>query len=80
MKKIFTTIFLCAGLFIYAQTGTVSGNINDNSKIALPGAKITLSPGNIYTVSDEYIIGETKCKKNNRNETKFFIKKTTPFK
>lgn len=54
MKKIFTTIFLCAGLFIYAQTGTVSGNINDNSKIALPGAKITLSPGNIYTVSDEY--------------------------
>jgi uncharacterized ubiquitin-like protein YukD len=41
-------------LFIYAQTGTVSGNINDNSKIALPGAKITLSPGNIYTVSDEY--------------------------
>jgi hypothetical protein len=41
-------LFLCAGLFIYAQTGTVSGNINDNSKIALPGAKITLSPGNIY--------------------------------
>jgi hypothetical protein len=38
---------LCAGLFIYAQTGTVSGNINDNSKIALPGAKITLSPGYI---------------------------------
>ena len=26
------------------------------------------------------IIGETKCKKNNRNETKFFIKKTTTFK
>ena len=43
MKKIFTTIFLCAGLFIYAQTGTVSGNINDNSKtITLP--RIPVAP------------------------------------
>ncbi len=47
-------MLVCAALFFYAQTGTVSGNINDNSKIALPGAKITLNPGNIYTVSDEY--------------------------
>ena len=28
-----------------------------------------------YDPVDESIIGETKCKKNNRNETKFFIKK-----
>lgn len=54
MKKIFTSVLLCAGMFFYAQKGTVSGNINDNSKIALPGAKITLSPGNIYTISDEH--------------------------
>lgn len=54
MKKIITSVLLCGAFLAYAQTGTVSGNINDNSKIALPGAKITLSPGNIYTVSDEY--------------------------
>ncbi|WP_187477960.1 TonB-dependent receptor [Amniculibacterium sp. G2-70] len=54
MKRIFTTVFLCAALYFHAQTGTVSGNINDNSKIALPGAKITLTPGNIYTVSDDF--------------------------
>lgn len=32
----------------------MSGNINDDSKIALPGAKISLTPGNIYTTSDEH--------------------------
>lgn len=53
MRKILTTVLLCAGLFIYAQTGTVSGNINENSKIALPGAKIILKPGDHYTTSDE---------------------------
>lgn len=39
---------------VLAQKGTISGNINDNSQIALPGAKITLSPGNIFTISDEH--------------------------
>lgn len=53
MKKVLCSVLLCAGVFYYAQTGTLSGNINDNSKIALPGAKITLSPGNIFTTSDE---------------------------
>ena len=36
--------------------------------------------GTIAKPETDCIIGETKCKKNNRNETKFFIKKTTPFK
>ncbi|WP_343687520.1 TonB-dependent receptor [Chryseobacterium gleum] len=54
MKKIFTTVLFCASVFFYAQTGSLSGNINDDSKIALPGAKISLSPGNIYTTSDEH--------------------------
>lgn len=54
MKKIFTSVFLCASIYFYAQTGTVSGNINDDSKIALPGAKISLTPGNIYTTSDDH--------------------------
>lgn len=54
MKKIFTSVWLCASIFFYAQTGTLSGNINDDAKIALPGAKISLYPGNIYTTSDEH--------------------------
>lgn len=54
MKKIFTSVLFCASIYFYAQSGTVSGNINDDSKIALPGAKISLSPGNIYTTSDEH--------------------------
>ncbi|MEJ5105937.1 TonB-dependent receptor [Chryseobacterium sp. MYb328] len=54
MKKIFTSALFCASLFFYAQTGTLSGNINDDAKIALPGAKISLNPGNIYTTSDEH--------------------------
>jgi hypothetical protein len=48
VKKIFTSVLFCASIFFYAQTGTLSGNINDDAKIALPGAKISLSPGNIY--------------------------------
>ncbi len=54
MKKIFTSVLFCASIYFYAQTGTVSGNINDDSRIALPGAKITLMPGNIYTTSDDH--------------------------
>ena len=54
MKKIFTSILFCASIFFYAQTGTVSGNINDDSKLSLPGAKISLIPGNIYTTSDDH--------------------------
>ncbi|ASK28921.1 TonB-dependent receptor [Chryseobacterium sp. T16E-39] len=54
MKKIFTSVLLCASIYFYAQSGTVSGNINDDSKITLPGAKISLTPGNIYTTSDEH--------------------------
>jgi len=54
VKKIFTSVLFCASIYFYAQTGTVSGNINDDSRIALPGAKITLMPGNIYTTSDDH--------------------------
>ncbi|MDH6252959.1 TonB-dependent receptor [Chryseobacterium sp. H1D6B] len=54
MRKVFTAILFCASIYFYAQSGTVSGNINDDSNIALPGAKISLTPGNIYTTSDEY--------------------------
>ncbi len=54
VKKILTSVLLCASIYFYAQSGTVSGNINDDSKIALPGAKIALTPGNIYTTSDEH--------------------------
>lgn len=54
MKKIFTSVLFCASIFFYAQTGTVSGNINDDSKLSLPGAKISLTPGNIYTTSDDH--------------------------
>ncbi|MCT2409291.1 TonB-dependent receptor [Chryseobacterium antibioticum] len=54
MKKIFTSVLFCASLFFYAQTGTLSGNINDDSKLSLPGAKISLAPGNIYTTSDDH--------------------------
>lgn len=54
VKRICTSVLLCASIYFYAQSGTVSGNINDDTKIALPGAKISLSPGNIYTTSDEH--------------------------
>lgn len=54
MKKIFTSVLFCASLFFYAQTGTVSGNINDDTQLSLPGAKISLAPGNIYTTSDDH--------------------------
>ncbi|WP_018676737.1 TonB-dependent receptor [Riemerella columbina] len=53
MKKLVCSILLCASVWLSAQTGTLSGNINDNSKIALPGAKLILKPGNHYTASDE---------------------------
>lgn len=53
MKKIVCSVLLCASVLFYAQSGTLSGNINDDSKIALPGAKLTLNPGNIYTTSDD---------------------------
>lgn len=52
MKKLVCSIFICAGALMYAQQGSLSGNINDDSRIALPGARITLEPGNIYTTSD----------------------------
>jgi TonB-dependent receptor len=54
VKKIFTSVLFCASIFFYAQTGTVSGNINDDSQLSLPGAKISLAPGNIYTTSDDH--------------------------
>lgn len=53
MKKIVCSILLCASMMVFAQRGTLTGNINDDSRIALPGAKLTLNPGNIHTVSDE---------------------------
>ncbi len=54
MKKVLCSVLICASIFFYAQKGTVSGNINDDSKISLPGAKLILTPGNIYTTSDEH--------------------------
>lgn len=53
MKKIVCSVLLCASALFYAQSGTLSGNINDDSKIALPGAKLTLSPFKIYTTADD---------------------------
>ncbi|SDD90477.1 TonB-dependent receptor [Riemerella columbipharyngis] len=53
MKKVLLSAFLCTSFCLYSQTGTLSGNINDNSKIALPGAKLVLIPGDHYTTSDE---------------------------
>ena len=52
MKRLVCSVLLCASMYVFAQTGTVSGKINDQNEIALPGAKIILNPGNIYTVSD----------------------------
>lgn len=52
MKKTLSIMFLGTAVLFYAQTGTLSGNINDESKISLPGARIELSPGNIFTTSD----------------------------
>lgn len=45
-------MLVCGSLILTAQTATVSGKINDENKISLPGAKIKLSPGNIFTTSD----------------------------
>ncbi|WP_292010641.1 TonB-dependent receptor [Chryseobacterium sp.] len=53
MKKILSTVLFCAAVCFYAQSGTISGNINDDN-LSLPGAKLTLQPGNIYTTSDEH--------------------------
>lgn len=52
MKKLVTSVLLCASVLMFAQRGTLSGNINEDSKIALPGAKLILNPGNIHTTSD----------------------------
>lgn len=52
MKKLVCSVLLCASMLAFAQSGTVSGTINDQNEIALPGARIMLNPGNIYTVSD----------------------------
>lgn len=52
MKRVLCSVLFCASAYIFAQTGTVSGKINDENKIALPGAKIKLTPGNIFTTSD----------------------------
>ncbi len=52
MRRLVCSVLLCAGMMAFAQTGTVTGRINDQNEIALPGAKIILNPGNIYTVSD----------------------------
>lgn len=53
MKRVLCSVLFCASLYAFAQTASVSGKINDENKIALPGAKIVLQPGNIYTTSDE---------------------------
>ncbi|MEC5395394.1 TonB-dependent receptor [Bergeyella sp. RCAD1439] len=53
MKRVLCTVLFCASAFVFAQTGTLTGSISDDSKIAMPGAKLTLSPGNIYTTADE---------------------------
>ncbi|WPC10042.1 carboxypeptidase-like regulatory domain-containing protein [Riemerella anatipestifer] len=46
-------LLISTAIFTKAQVGTLSGNINDNSKIALPGAKLILTPGNYHTISDD---------------------------
>lgn len=53
MKRVLCTMLFCATTYFFAQTGTLSGNINDDAHIALPGAQLTLSPGNIHTISDD---------------------------
>lgn len=52
MKKLITTVLFCATVFVFAQKGSISGIINDSNQIPLPGAKLTLTPGNYYTISD----------------------------
>ena len=52
MKKIITTVLICASMLVFSQSGNLSGKINDDHHIALPGAKLTLLPGNYYTISD----------------------------
>lgn len=50
-------LLLCQFLSVYAQknTGNVSGVVLDAfQKLSLPGASLTLSPGNRYTISNEY--------------------------
>ncbi len=53
MKKLVCSVLLCASLWAFGQTGTLSGNINEESGISLPGAKLTLMPGNLHTVADQ---------------------------
>lgn len=52
MKKVLCSVLFCASVFIFAQKGTLSGKINDGNKIALPGAKLVLTPGDHFTTSD----------------------------
>lgn len=55
--KLYSRI-LVAILFLnssYAQTGTVTGSVTDKlQKLSLPGASITLAPGNRYTIANEH--------------------------
>lgn len=56
MQKL-TTVFLFLLLAVagYAQRGVLTGSVADRAqKLSLPGANISLSPGNRYTVSDEH--------------------------
>lgn len=56
MQKL-TTVFLFLLLAVagYAQHGVLTGSVVDKvQKLSLPGANISLSPGNRYTVSDEH--------------------------
>ncbi|MDY3548086.1 TonB-dependent receptor [Riemerella anatipestifer] len=46
-------LLISTAIFTKAQVGTLSGNINDDSKIALPGAQLVLTPGNYHTISDD---------------------------
>lgn len=53
MRKSLCTLLFCTSLFLSAQTTTLSGKISDENKISLPGAKLRLSPGNLFTTSDQ---------------------------
>ncbi|GGH80060.1 TonB-dependent receptor [Filimonas zeae] len=56
MQKL-TTVFLFLLLAVagYAQRGVLTGSVIDRAqKLSLPGANISLTPGNRYTVSDEH--------------------------
>jgi TonB-dependent receptor len=55
MKKLLLSGGITAlSITAFAQKGLLTGNIVDGQNLSLPGATLRLSPGNIFTVSDQY--------------------------